>query len=239
MRVALVQMSLSMRGRSENLTRCVRALVAAAEADPAPDLVVLPAGCDGPRRAEVSPAMVHGFAESLAAVSREWGIYTAAGFLHFGGSGLVEAARLYDPDGDRIALCAAGSGPASCPVCVTPFGRIGVALACGEEIGPEGAEDCEGLIVTGRWSARQEDLASLRESLRDRFGALARRLAVPVCLAGPVSESCGGEMLAGGTAVFDRDGRCLAEAAAAVPDILFQEILVPDTPRRAEEAPAG
>ena len=47
MRVALVQLAVRATGRSANLAHALRGLVAAAEAVPAPDLIVLPGFCDG------------------------------------------------------------------------------------------------------------------------------------------------------------------------------------------------
>ena len=124
MRVALLQLAIKASGRSANLTRVLRGFVAAVEAVPAPDLVVLPGCCDGLRARGVTPAMVQSFTESIAAAAREWGVYVAAGSLRAGSDAqLVDAARLFDPDGDVVALCKASDGESTCPVCATSLER--------------------------------------------------------------------------------------------------------------------
>ena len=153
MRVALLQIRVGAPSFSANLTHVLRQVVGAVDSESPPDLVVLPAGCDGPVCPDLSAAMVQGFAESLAAVAREWGVYLAAGLLQPDGDGFAEAARVYDPDGD-VVLCSAGAGEAGrCVLRETTLGRLAVGLDFEDAPVAPPADPCDLLLVHGRWSA--------------------------------------------------------------------------------------
>lgn len=106
MRVTLVQMRIETGSRSANLTRALRWIERAAEADPAPDLIVLPECCDFGWLADglVGLAEPDGgtFVESLAAGARELGVWLAAGYTDRRDDCVFNAAALIDPDGDVV-----------------------------------------------------------------------------------------------------------------------------------------
>ena len=73
MRLALLQLRIRPGARSANLAHALRRFVQAAEKDPPPDLIVLPAWCDGYVGGGVTEAMAQTFSESLGVAAREWG----------------------------------------------------------------------------------------------------------------------------------------------------------------------
>lgn len=140
MRIALVQMRIDRKSRASNLSRALRWIDRACAEDPAPDLVVLPAGCDGaafgPGEPPVSVAMAQGFSQSVALKAKEWGTYIALGFHQPPGQPCDSLGALYDPDGDAIAtVCATSPGdaptelPSQLAVARTPLGCWSLLLA--------------------------------------------------------------------------------------------------------------
>ena len=100
-RVAIAQMQIDPHSRAHNQRRAMRLLDRAAELDPAPEFICLPACCDS--RCEPpwpTPAMTDGFIGVLAGKARELGVHVIAG-LHEACDGAVyDAAVWLDPDGD-------------------------------------------------------------------------------------------------------------------------------------------
>ena len=226
MRVALLQIRVRTHSRSANLTHVLGQVVRAAEAVPAPDLMVLPAGCEGPVSQGLSPAMVQGFSESLAAVAREWGVYLAAGLLRSEGDGFGQVARLYDPDGD-VLIRSADLGPvATCVLRETPLGRLAVGLDFGDAPVAPPADPCDLLLVHGRWTAPTKQCRQACTKLHARFSELARRIGAPVCAVGPVSvaDDAGRASSIGGTGLWESDGACVLAASTEVEETLFAEV---------------
>ncbi|MHC4092692.1 MAG: carbon-nitrogen hydrolase family protein, partial [Planctomycetota bacterium] len=211
MRIALLQLRVEPGARSANLAHTLRRIVRSAELVPPPDLIVLPAWCDGHHGGEVTQAMAQGFSESLAAAAREWGVYLTAGSLVSDGADAVQCARMYDPDGDVIAR---STGSNACDVAETPLGRIAVWLD-GQEVSPKPPLACDMLLVLGCWRAepreRQRAAAELQSQLSNLAGEVVGSV---VCSAGPVTDSAlnGGVCCIGGTAAYGADGQCLAAA---------------------------
>ena len=150
MRVALLQPELDVRMRAANLQSLVRAIGRAAQQEPAPDLVILPGGCDtgGVAADRGYPAALRqGFREAIAHQAREWGVYIAAGLHHSPANGSEVGALLFDPDGDLVALTALGAARGEEPVpqvalYTSPVGTLGVSLGVIIELSdaPEPAE---------------------------------------------------------------------------------------------------
>lgn len=226
MRVALLQIRVRTHSRSMNLTHVLGQVVRAAEAVPAPDLMVLPAGCDGPVSQDLSPAMVQGFAESLAAVAREWGVYLGAGLLRSEGDGFGQVARLYDPDGDVLIHSAALGPDATCVFRETPLGRLAVGLDFDDAPVAPPADPCDLLLVHGRWTAPTKQCRQACIKLHARFSQLARRIGAPVCAVGPVSvaDHAGRASSIGGTGLWASDGACILAAGAEVEETLFADV---------------
>ena len=99
----------------------------AASAEPAPDLLVLPAACDTggtvPTAATVVAAATS-LLESLAARARDWGVYVVVGVHVHRGAGWGAATILIDPDGDRVCEAMATADSSSWVVCPSQIGAI-------------------------------------------------------------------------------------------------------------------
>lgn len=106
MRIALIQMTIETGRRSANLMGALDWIDKACEADPSPDVVVLPAYCDigwpAAEAAELAEPVGGAFAESLAAKAREMGVHVVAGLTERDGAALYSVAVLFDVDGDVL-----------------------------------------------------------------------------------------------------------------------------------------
>lgn len=231
MRVALLQTRIRTDSRSANLSHVLRQVVRAAEAVPAPDLVMLPAGCDGPVSEGLSPAIVQGFAESLAAMAREWGVYVAAGLLRWGGDGFGEEARVYDPDGDALIGTGPGERETVFTVRDTPLGRLGIGLDSDDARLAPPAVPCDVLLVHGRWTAPPEHGGRAGTDVHARLAELARQARTPVCAVGLVGRGCDRAAFVGGSGLWASGGRCVLAADVGEETTLFGE--VPDRPKKA------
>lgn len=131
MRVALAQVRLDRPSRSMTIQDILSALDRATDTDPAPDLVVLPGGCDGKDGADA--AVCNSLMEAIAHKAREWGIYIAVG-MH-GETDREACALLFDADGDTVARAVAsnagepGSDASRVAIHNSPYGAIGVVEA--------------------------------------------------------------------------------------------------------------
>ena len=133
MRVALLQLDLSGKSRAERFQRVGAAVDAAAAATPAPDLIVLPAGCDliGVSVRGVTAACLDGFREFLSLKAREWGVFLAAGVNRWDEEAVNPCTIVLDPDGDVVigsdepANAPSPQGPSERFWC-SSIGRLGV-----------------------------------------------------------------------------------------------------------------
>ena len=136
MRIALLQVRLDPTSHAANTQRLAQAIDRAASSAPAPDLLVLPGGCDA---GGVSPGRRHshfhvaGLRETLAWKARDWGLFVAAGLHRRHNGGWAGVTALFDPDGDIAASCS-GARPTvqderiveGVPVWHSSVGTIGV-----------------------------------------------------------------------------------------------------------------
>ena len=110
MRVALLQVRLDPKSGAANVQRINAAIDRAAGAEPPPDLLVLPGGCDTggatPGRAWPAAALESVKAD-IALKAREWGLYIAAGSHVVRDESLAPCALLFDADGD-VAMRSVG-----------------------------------------------------------------------------------------------------------------------------------
>lgn len=106
MRLAICQINIRPNERSYNLCIAREAVREAAEHDPAPDLIALPGVCDmgvDPQHAKgLTRAMCQGFAQSVATMAREWGVWIACGHSMVVGDRSAAVVSLFDPDGDTF-----------------------------------------------------------------------------------------------------------------------------------------
>ena len=226
MRLALLQIRIGMPSLSANLTHVLRQVVGAVDSESPPDLVVLPAGCDGPVHSGLSAAMVQGFGESLASVAREWGVYLAAGLLRPDGESFAEAARVYDPDGAVVVRSTGAGAVGNCVLRETGLGRLAVGLDLDDAPMAPPADTCDLLLIHGRWSAPLKQRRQARAKLHDRFSKLARRIGAPVCAVGAVGapDHDGESSGLGGSGLWAPDGGCILAAGPGAEETLLAEV---------------
>lgn len=152
MRVALLQLALDGRSASRNMQRILGAIGTVARQDPAPDLIVLPGGCDSggasPPR-DAWPAVLSAVREAIALQAREWGVYIAAGLHRREATGYEPYTAVFDRDGDLALGCPGETeGPASGWLCMhlSDAGDVGcfeaqmaIDLPASVEVGRRGA----------------------------------------------------------------------------------------------------
>ena len=238
--VALVQLRLNARSRAANVQGLTTGIERAAQANPAPDLLVLPGACDTGGAApgsDWSQAGVDGIAQTIAWKAREWGVFIAAGLYHRSGEGITPHAVIFDPDGDIVARSGAWGSPeeqqAVGPVELwsSAVGSMGVVTP---QVDASWAsyvpEENPGLFLafplgpaatTGQRRAREVFLSALGQGPPATGGAYWGVVAAATPAASP--EGTGPRTFACGP-----DGRVLVSAAGPTEEILYAEIpLVP------------
>ena len=118
MRLACLQIRLDITGRAGILQALNRAIEQAARLIPAPDLLVLPGGCDtGTAAATTEPdwygATLGNMRENISSKAREWGIFIAVGLHLKVRDTLVPYAILFDADGDGVSISPSTTPPDS------------------------------------------------------------------------------------------------------------------------------
>lgn len=130
MNIAMLAIVLDPAGRSTNIARVLRLIDAAARSEPAPDLIVVPSGCDEPcgSQALFSPAMADVYGASLSSRAREWGVFVA--FAHRGQAGRSDhnTAVLLDADGDECLVNNAGDALPTVASGRTIIGSVGLCF---------------------------------------------------------------------------------------------------------------
>ncbi len=252
MRIALLQIEIETGRRSANLSRINEWVDRACDADPAPDLVVLPECCDlgliPNDLSDLSEPVGGAFCESLSAKTREMGVCLAAGITERGVDGVHSAAVLFDEDGDvllrhrRIHLPEPLHGP------YTPGSRLDVRRALGTTVGLGLGDDVKLACLPGALSAMGAGLMILpaavsvpardgQEARRAWFDALtaaARAASIGVLCAGAVGVMedgpAQGKALIGGSAAVGPDGRIWAQADDDGSAALMADLDLVDTP---------
>lgn len=106
MNIAIAQTHLDPASRSINQRTAIEAICAAAEVDPTPDVLCLPARSDcgliKDRARTVSGAMSDAFIELISSRTRDMGISTVVGYCETDGDALFDAAAWIDADGDTL-----------------------------------------------------------------------------------------------------------------------------------------
>ena len=237
MKVALLQSKLDPKSGSTNIQGLIALIRRAASTRPAPDLLILPGGCDTggvPPSNNLSEAGMRCVRESLAFEARDWGLYIAVG-LHSRIEGCwLPVSVLFDPDGDAVASAPGQSGPdqkmtptdISFWSCAT--GRMGV---CAPSVSVASDEIAAGLqsggvvavpttpTLTGK--RRQIDQANL-ERLREEPALLDRAYWAVVAPARTKEEPA--EYARGSTFLMGAAGRILAAADTAFETIVYTDL---------------
>ncbi len=128
MRIALIGLRLDARSRSHNIACALKSVDAAADCDPAPEMIVLPTGCDRVRREEhrQTEAMSEMYRAALSRKARDWGIIIVVGRRNVSGDEASDEGIVLDADGDLRMTIASGSPPPS-PM-TTVFGAVRVLV---------------------------------------------------------------------------------------------------------------
>ena len=146
MKLALVQFALHVGKRSRNFAKARDMIQQAAEHDPSPDIIILPGVCDvgdqSATMAVLTRAMCQGFAQSMATLAREWGLWIACGHAMIRGVRRETVVSLFDPDGDtflRFPTMTSDKAsselmPASTPIGTIAAGPMSSILSCNAEV---------------------------------------------------------------------------------------------------------
>ena len=224
MRVALIQLAASPDTRSAHIARLMRMINKTCERDPAPDLLVLPAGCECSSRNDghdgITRAMGDTLAGLLAMQAREWGVFIAGGFQTRDGAGPLVRGALFDPDGDvLIRTCRDDdAGRLLARVATTSIGAVGLLLSehLREKATWNRPEHCEVLAVPGL-AQDAETVASGTARPDHTLGRPARRAGCYVCYAFPAPAGAGGvqrqRKAQGPSRIYAPDGAQLARAS--------------------------
>jgi len=168
MRVALLQVRLNPRSGAANVQRINAAIDRAAGADPPPDLLILPGGCDTggvtPGRARPA-AVLEGIKANIALKAREWGLFIAAGSHVVRDKSLLPCALLFDADGDVVIL----------------------------SVGLASSEDARSPMTVGSWDSGVGRLAVLEPTGAARLADLLPDGAASVLVALPLCSSLTGK----------------------------------------------
>jgi len=207
MRIALLQTRLDPTSHAANTQQLAQAIDRAASIAPAPDLLVLPGGCD---TGGMSPGRGHsyfhvaGVRETLAWKAREWGLFVAAGLHKRQNGGWATITALFDPDGD-IAASSGGAGPTipdertveGVPVWHSSVGTIGVfTRAPGDDsecrvVAPAGGLVVVSPIVAVETLEGPEALDAKREGMDQNVQLEGNVFCALVFPAGPASAGRG------------------------------------------------
>lgn len=243
MKVALLQIQFDPTSRAGNIQRLVRALDRAAGSEFAPDLVVLPGGCDSGGRHRMRArdhAGVVSVRETLAWKAREWGVYVAAGVHEEHGADWVPCAVLFDPDGDYVAGSATGGGRTeqhaggTLAIWSSSVGEIAVVEPTTADVATRTDHPAAGGIVIAVPVA--DDLVSgesaqpvpLRSAAVDSLSTGGDVFWACACGAAPSDES--GSAIPTTSRLVGQDGGIIAEAEGAGEAFVFAEIPVSPAP---------
>jgi len=244
-RLAVVQLEVQAGRRAVALQRALAALDAAADRDPAPDLILLPAFADVPAVlagrpfiAERTPGQT---ASAIGYHGREWGVFTAFGFAESHADTLYMTAALLDRDGDlRLAnrqmtilrgvtdRFTAGTAPRPAGIL---FGRV--AVLAGDDLLNEqawaAATVAGGQIVLGCacWTLSGDHDLGSPEVVRSRLAALAGRFGVPCAVSDVLTaEEESGLDCPGCSVVLDQQGVVVAAAEPRTAQTLWGEVVL-------------
>ncbi len=242
MRVAVVQLPVQRAGRTSTFQAALAAIDAAADKDPAPDLVLLPAFGDVLDALAGDTARcenVHGQTTAgCGQHARSWGIFVSLGMAAHGPDRPYLTSVLIDRDGDvrlaqhQVSLDAsatevfgAGSGHETVDILL---GRV--ALLVGDDLFKTEAWDAvvahgaQVVLGSACWAARRSG-GKIGESVRSRIAGQAKRCGLWCAVADVTAGSAeAGLYVPGQSAIFSDTGQIVAAADAGVAATLRSEI---------------
>ncbi|MCG8407292.1 MAG: carbon-nitrogen hydrolase family protein [Phycisphaerales bacterium] len=246
MRIAVVQLAVKPEHRTETLQNALGEIDAVCEADPAPDLVLLPAFVDtltvASKRAVVCERLHGQTASACGLRARNWGVFIALGQAERSSNKPFVTSVLIDRDGDirlaqrQVSFETSGSDvfEAGERIAVTDvlLGRI--ALLTGDDLLDPGAWDAvirahaQIVLGTACWSQRESDERQIQQ-IRSRIAEQAKRCG-RWCAVADVTTSPDGEgpYCPGLSAVFDEKGEIMAAAELGAATTFSVEVAIAD-----------
>lgn len=257
MRVAVVQLPVQRGARTSTFQAALSAIDAAADTDPAPDIVLLPAFGGVLDALEGDTTLcenVHGQTTAGCGYrARAWGIFIALGMASHGTERPYLTSVLIDRDGDvRLAqhqtrldasakrVFGAGSDHGTVDILM---GRM--ALLSGDDLFD--AEAWNAIVASGAqvvlgsacWTTQSTD-GKNRKSVRTQIAEQAKRCGLWCAVADVTANSTGtGPSIPGQSAIIDDTGQIVAAADAGSAVTLWSDIPLPERPAMrdiAEEA---
>jgi len=246
MRIAAVQLRITPTSRTFTLQSALEAIDEAAETDPAPDLIVLPAYCDVFSIASGGSTpgeRLHGQAMAACGVrARSWGLFVALGIAERGADRPFVTGILLDRDGDvrlaqrqvsfnktQASVFATGDGFAAADILLGRFAILvgdDVLDAAAWEAAARAGVQC--VIATACWRRDKGGRASSGDAPAMIAGHAAR-YGLPCAVADVTTGSaktagdCPGFSL-----IVDDCGKTLAKAEAGAAQILWADVALPD-----------
>ncbi len=241
MRIAALQLRIDPTSRTVTLQSALRAIDEAAETDPAPDLIVLPAFCDVFTIASGGSApgeRIHGQAMAACGLrARSWGLFIALGLAERAPTRPFVTGLLLDRDGDirlvqrqvcfhkaQASVFAAGDGFAAADILLGRF-----AILVGDDVLDAAAWDAAAgagvqcVIATACWRRGKGGRASSGDVLAT-VAEHAARCGLPCAMADVTT----GSECPGSSIIIDGGGKPLARGKAGDAAILWADVALPD-----------
>ncbi len=255
MRIAVIQLAARREPRTTIFQKALRAIDTAAEENPAPDLVLLPAFSDIPAILRGDTFITEPTAGPTVAGcglrARQWGIFVALGIAEAGSDKPYVTTVLIDQDSDLRLACrqqsfnsqaesrfATGSRGHSTDVLL---GRI--ALLTGDDILNENAWDDAhrqgaGIVLCATcWTRDGGNPATETEHIRTRIAANAKRCGIACAVAdATTAEAAIKPACPGASVIIASDGKTLQAAEPGIETTLWAEIDIPQIKTEQEKA---
>lgn len=246
MRIAVVQLTLQPRGRTLTFQAALKAIDAAAESDPAPDLICLPAFADvldsALGRNELCEQVEGQTTAACGQRARSWGLFVTFGLAERGPDRPYVTSVLLDRDGDvRLAqrqlsfhestadYFQSGEGLSGADILL---GRL--ALLTGHDLVSDRAWDqvvrsgAQLVVGTACWS-RPTGRDSDPNQTRKRIAEQAGRASLWCAVADVTTEGASaGQTCPGLTTIINDQGEIVAAASQGEPATLRAEIDLPE-----------
>ncbi len=255
MRIAVIQLAARREPRTTIFQRALQAIDTAAEANPAPDLVLLPAFSDVPAILREDRFITEQSAGPTVAAcglrARQWGIFVALGIAESGSEKPYATTILIDRDSDLRLACRqqsfygqaegrfATGGPGHTADVL--LGRI--ALLTGDDILNERAwNDAQrqgaGIVLCAAcWAHDGGDSATEPENIHSRIAANAKRCGIACAVADvTTAEAAIKPACPGASVIIASDGEILQAAETGIETTLWAEIDIPQAKAEQEQA---
>jgi len=188
MTIAMLGVRLDLTSRSVCIGRTLRLIDAAARSEPAPELIVLPFGCEGMGNDgdRLSNAPAETYQGGLSARARDWGLYIVFGQCLPVQTGCRDAVMVVDADGDVVVSLRGDDDSPLVSRCEAASGTLSVGMESRVLTHP--AADCadwplvDALIIIGGPREGRATGRQLTKSLAD----YARKMEAAVFLVRPI-----------------------------------------------------